>query len=94
MKRNLRQVALYVLGLSFVFEASQYPLAMGASDVTDLLANTVRAIVGSLLSLGFSKLFKKSLDVVLDWLILLGSVLLVLLVLWLKSRGIWIWHFV
>ncbi|WP_303972012.1 VanZ family protein [Streptococcus merionis] len=93
-KRNLLQVALYGLSLSFVFEASQYLLAIGASDVTDLLANTVGAIVGSLLFSGFSKLFKKSLGVVLDWLIVLGSVLLVLLVLWLKSRGIWIWHFV
>lgn len=35
-----------IVGISFLYEALQFVLAIGASDITDLLSNTVGGLVG------------------------------------------------
>lgn len=45
--------------LSFLYELLQFILAIGASDITDLIGNTLGAVLGIGLYLLFKKLFKK-----------------------------------
>jgi glycopeptide antibiotics resistance protein len=60
-KRGLTPVKqiLTTLMVSFLFEAVQYALAVGRSDVTDLLMNTLGGIVGIAAFYALSKLFGK-----------------------------------
>lgn len=37
---------LIIVGTSFIFEASQYLLSVGISDITDIITNTVGGIIG------------------------------------------------
>ena len=46
---------LFVFGLSFVFEVIQYILAIGATDITDLITNTIGGIIG----IGIFSLFQR-----------------------------------
>lgn len=58
---------------------SQYILAVGATDITDLLTNTFGGVAGILLYWGLSRLFDtKKLDKIL---VIVGLTLLVLAVL-------------
>lgn len=53
------QRILLGLGVSLVFEILQYVFAIGASDVTDLINNTVGTALGVLLWLPVKKLLKE-----------------------------------
>ncbi|AJD26494.1 VanZ family protein [Clostridium botulinum] len=71
--------AIYILIFSLFIEVSQYILAVGATDITDLLTNTFGGVVGILLYWGLSRLFDtKKLDKIL---VIVGLTLLVLAVL-------------
>lgn len=48
------------LGLSILLEALQYLFAIGATDITDIIANTLGGSVGILVYRLFSIIFKKS----------------------------------
>mgnify|MGYP001066890161 CR=1 FL=1 len=51
--------------LSFIFESLQYIFAIGASDITDIIDNTLGGIVGILLAKILGKIFKeKSITIV------------------------------
>lgn len=50
---------LSAFSLSFLYELLQYLFAIGASDITDLIGNTLGALLGIGLYLIFQKLFKK-----------------------------------
>ncbi len=47
------------LCLSLLFETLQFIFAIGASDITDLIGNTVGGIIGIVIFLFFKKIFKK-----------------------------------
>ncbi|UZW12732.1 VanZ family protein [Clostridium pasteurianum] len=71
--------AIYILLFSLVIEMSQYILAVGATDITDLLTNTLGGVVGILIYLGLSKsVNEKMLDKILTvaGLVLLGLAML------------------
>ena len=44
--------------LSLVFEVAQWIFALGASDITDLITNTVGGALGTILYVSLRKLFK------------------------------------
>ena len=46
---------LLASGLSLFFEVTQYIFAIGASDITDVIDNTLGAVIGILLYLGMKK---------------------------------------
>ena len=52
----------------------QYVLAVGASDITDLLANTAGGILGILLYNVFSRLFKAKTQTVLNIVALICTI--------------------
>lgn len=64
-KTVLTKIAL-VLGVSLVFEILQFILAVGASDITDLIMNTLGGIVGIGIYFLFSKIFKSKCDKIIN----------------------------
>lgn len=67
-KKKIVSGILLSFGLSFCFETLQYIFALGSSDITDILMNTVGGILGIGIYYVFEKLFK-------DKGILIGSVI-------------------
>ena len=67
---------LPILGLSLLYELAQFLLAIGASDITDVITNTTGGIIGVLIYLLLCKLLK---DKTLRVLTLLAAVATALL---------------
>lgn len=66
--------------VSFTFEALQFILACGATDITDIITNTTGALLGALLYTGLSRLVSRPmLNAVLNALASIATVLLTLL---------------
>ena len=65
---------LIIAGVSLLLEIMQYVLAVGASDITDLLANTAGGILGILLYNVFSRLFKSKTQTVLNIVALICTI--------------------
>lgn len=66
--------------ISFTFEALQFILACGATDITDIITNTTGTLLGALLYAGLSRLVSRAmLDAVLNALASIATVLLTLL---------------
>ncbi|MDD3337730.1 MAG: VanZ family protein [Lachnospiraceae bacterium] len=53
-------------GLSLLYEVLQYVLAIGASDVTDLIDNTLGGALGVLIFLGLHRLLKERTNLVIN----------------------------
>lgn len=51
---------LYALFLSFIYESTQYIFAIGTSDITDLINNTLGAIIGLVIFKILNSIFKNS----------------------------------
>ena len=66
---------LLASGLSLFFEVTQYIFASGASDITDVIDNTLGAVIGILLYLGMKKIWKEKTGKIIT---ILGAVLEVL----------------
>ena len=66
---------LLASGLSLFFEVTQYIFAIGASDITDVIDNTLGAVIGILLYLGMKKIWKEKTGKIIT---ILGAVLEVL----------------
>ena len=67
-----------VLGVSLIFEILQFILAVGASDITDLIMNTLGGIVGIGIYFIFSKIFKSKCDKIINTISLCCAILLFL----------------
>ena len=66
--------------ISFTFEALQFILACGATDITDIITNTTGALLGALLYTELSRLVSRAmLDAVFNALAFIATVLLTLL---------------
>ena len=68
-------IFLLASGLSLLFEVTQYIFAIGASDITDAIDNTLGAVIGILLYLGMKKIWKEKTGKIIT---ILGAVLEVL----------------
>ncbi|NFV13939.1 VanZ family protein [Clostridium sporogenes] len=78
-KNSIIKNMIYILIFSLFIEVSQYILAVGATDITDLLTNTFSGDLGILFYMGLSRLLDtKKLDKIL---VIVGLTLLVLTVL-------------
>lgn len=70
-----------IFGVSLLYEVLQYLLGIGASDITDLLANTLGGGLGIGIYLAAGKIFGKHVGKVLNGVCLVGAGFLILLVL-------------
>ena len=63
--------------ISLVIEILQFILAIGATDITDLIGNTLGGIIGIGVFYLFSKLFKNKTNKIINTLALIATILLV-----------------
>ena len=68
-----------IAGVSLLFELSQFVFAIGATDITDLLSNTLGGAAGVGLYWGAAKLLKDKTNKVLNILALVATVGIILL---------------
>ncbi|MDO6851915.1 VanZ family protein [Priestia megaterium] len=80
----LKKIAV-ISGVSLLFEVLQFIFAIGASDITDLIGNTLGGIIGVGVYIVFCKLFSTKTNKILNILTSLGVIFLVALVLVLIS---------
>ncbi|HMM07182.1 MAG TPA: VanZ family protein [Clostridiales bacterium] len=65
--------ALTMAGVSLTFEVTQYVLAIGAADITDVIGNTLGGILGIVIYAVFSAAFKTKTNAVLNSLALITT---------------------
>lgn len=70
---------LPVFLVSLLFEVLQYVLALGASDITDLITNTLGGCIGIGIFFIFSKVFKEKTNLVINIISMICAVLLMFL---------------
>ncbi|WP_174567630.1 VanZ family protein, partial [Gottfriedia acidiceleris] len=80
----LKKIAV-IAGVSLLFEVLQFTFAIGASDITDLLGNTLGGIIGIGVYIVFCRLFSTKVNKILNVLTSIGVIFLVALVLVLIS---------
>ncbi len=49
-----------IFSISLIFEASQYIFGIGASDITDIITNTIGGIIGIGIYMVIKKIFKEN----------------------------------
>jgi len=80
----LKKIAV-IAGVSLLFEVLQFIFAIGASDITDFIGNTLGGIIGVGVYIVFCKLFSTKANKILNVLTSIGVIFLVALVLFLIS---------
>ena len=71
---------LPIILTSFIFETIQFVFAIGASDITDIIANSLGGIIGIAIAFAFSKIFKENWRKVINRFCLIGGILLILFI--------------
>lgn len=80
-------------GLSLLLEVLQYVMGTEASDVTDLITNTAGVLMGGVAYQGVkSVLSYKQLGYV-DILVICFGISFMVMLLYLRTRGVFIWHY-
>ncbi|EPY2307669.1 VanZ family protein [Clostridium sporogenes] len=60
-KNNAIYINIFkILSISLIFEASQYIFGIGASDITDIITNTIGGIIGIGIYMVIKKIFKEN----------------------------------
>ncbi|MCI9362155.1 MAG: hypothetical protein HFG65_14670 [Hungatella sp.] len=78
-KPPLKQFAP-IICTSLLFEAVQFIFAIGASDITDIITNSLGGIIGVMASISLSKLSGKHWIRLINIISTIGSILLTLLI--------------
>ncbi len=68
-----------IAGVSLFFELVQFIFAIGGTDITDFLSNTLGGVAGIGLYIVFSRIFKKRANKILNVLALIGTIGIILL---------------
>lgn len=71
---------LPIILTSFLFETIQYVFSIGASDITDIIANSLGGVIGIAIAYVFSKIFKENWKKILNLFCLIGGMFLILFV--------------
>lgn len=76
-KRSFAVKILPIILTSLVFETIQFVFAIGASDITDIIANTIGGIIGITIAFIFSKMFKDNWKKIINGFCLVGGIILI-----------------
>lgn len=68
-----------IAGVSLLFELLQFLFAIGGTDITDLIGNTLGGVVGIGLYIVFFKILKEKTNKILNILALIGTICIALL---------------
>lgn len=66
---------LPIISTSLLFEAIQYTFAIGASDITDVISNSLGGIIGVIIAVVLSKISSKNWIKIINIFCLIGAVL-------------------
>ncbi|NFD77374.1 VanZ family protein [Clostridium botulinum] len=80
--------------ISLICEALQFILGVGASDITDIINNTLGGIIGLMIYKGIEKVFKNSVKAqkFINIIATIGTILMILLLLLLMINNLWIFR--
>lgn len=78
--RPLLKQFIPIICTSLLFETVQFIFAIGASDITDLITNSLGGIIGVFVAIGISKVVRKNWIKLINILSLTGGLLLILLI--------------
>jgi glycopeptide antibiotics resistance protein len=67
-----------IAGVSLLFELLQFVFAIGGTDITDFISNTLGGVAGIGFYIVFSKILKKKTNKILNILALIGTICIVL----------------
>lgn len=76
-KKTFAVKILPIILTSLVFETIQFVFAIGASDITDIIANTIGGIIGIAIAFAFSKIFKDNWKKIINGFCLVGGIILI-----------------
>lgn len=65
---------------SLIFEVLQFAFGIGASDITDIITNSLGGIIGILIAIGISRVFKNNWKKVINAVSLIGGIILMIFV--------------
>ncbi|WP_238886671.1 VanZ family protein [Clostridium sp. YIM B02551] len=68
-----------IAGVSLLFELLQFIFAIGGTDITDLISNTLGGAIGIGIYIVFSKILKEKTNKILNILALVGTICIILL---------------
>ena len=60
---------LPIILTSFLFETIQFVFAIGASDITDIIANSLGGVIGIAIAFAFLKIFKENWEKDYKWIL-------------------------
>ena len=80
--------------ISLICEVFQFVLGVGASDITDIINNTLGGIIGLLIIKGIEKGFKNSVKAqkFINTIATIGTVLMIVLLLLLIINNLWVFR--
>jgi len=80
VKKNFAVKVIPIFLTSLAIEILQFIFAIGATDITDLLANIAGGIIGIGIFFVFSKIFKEKTNKIINTILLIGAIVMVLLI--------------
>ena len=90
---TLKKLFLFFL-ISLICEVLQYILNIGASDITDIINNTLGGLIGLMIFNGIEKAFKNIVKAqkFINIIALTGTILMILILFLLKINKLWIFR--
>ena len=71
---------LPIILTSFIFETLQFVFGIGASDITDIISNSIGGAIGIAITVGISKIFKNNWKKIINVISLIGCIILTLFI--------------
>ncbi len=80
--------------ISLMIEGLQFILRLGASDITDIITNTLGGIIGLIIYTAIEKVFKNNVKAqrFINTIAAIGTVLVILVLVLLKINSLWIFR--
>lgn len=90
---TLKKLFFFFL-ISLICEVAQFIFGIGASDITDIINNTLGGIIGLMIYIGIEKVFKNSVKAqkIINIIATIGTTLMILLLVLLMINNLWIFR--
>ena len=79
-KKSSIKKLLPIILTSFIFETLQFVFGIGASDITDIISNSLGGVIGIVITVIISKIFKNNRQKIINIISLIGCIILTLFI--------------
>ena len=79
-KKSFVKKILPIILTSFIFETLQFIFGIGASDITDIISNSLGGVIGVAITIVISKIFKNNWQKIINVISLIGCIVLTLFI--------------